>query len=174
VPRIRYVIDAGSARVKRYNPRNQFERLHVEPISQAAADQRKGRCGRVGPGICYRLYDEQDHLARPRFTDPEILRSSLAGVILRMLALRLGDPARAIGDGYRRLLELQAIEGSAVDPDGARITAIGRMLANLPVDVALGRMLVVARRLGVARELRVLVAFLAIQDPRERPADARQ
>jgi ATP-dependent helicase HrpA len=116
VPRIRYVVDTGTARTKRYSPRNQLERLHIEPISQAAADQRKGRCGRVGPGICVRLYGENDFIARPAFSDPEILRSSLAGVILRMLSLRLGDVekfpfveapnARAIGDGYRRLSEL--------------------------------------------------------------------
>ncbi|MBN8727291.1 MAG: ATP-dependent RNA helicase HrpA [Xanthomonadales bacterium] len=189
VPRIRYVIDSGTARVKRYSPRNQLERLHVEPISQAAADQRKGRCGRVGPGICYRLYDEEDHSRRPRFTDPEILRSSLAGVILRMLALKLGDPAdfpfveapsdRAIADGHRRLAELGAIE-EAQDGgkergrgSGYRLTAIGRRLAELPVDVALGRMLVEAGAQGVSAELQVLAAFLSIQDPRERPADAR-
>jgi ATP-dependent helicase HrpA len=133
VPRIRYVIDTGSARVKRYSPRNQLERLHIEPISQAAADQRKGRCGRIGAGICYRLYDEEDYAQRARYTDPEILRSSLAGVILRMLALKLGDPAdfpfveapgeRSIGDGYRRLAELGAVDESKC------LTAIGRMLA---------------------------------------------
>ena len=218
VPRIRYVVDTGTARVKRYNPRNQLERLHVEPISQAAADQRKGRCGRVGPGICYRLYDEADYAQRARYTEPEILRSSLAGVILRMLALKLGDPAgfpfveapseRAIGDGYRRLSELGGIEpvplraaaqdrktgrhdrtsGSsqpssltaesrkATSPGRTveyRLTAIGQALARLPIDVALGRMLIEAERLGALRELLVLTAFLSIQDPRERPADAR-
>ena len=183
VPRIRYVIDTGTARVKRYNPRTQLERLHVEPVSQAAADQRKGRCGRVGPGVCYRLYDEDDYANRPRYTDPEILRSSLAGVILRMLALKLGDPAqfpfveapqeRAIGDGYRRLAELGAIAGG--EARGARwsLTPIGRRLAVLPVDVALGRMLVEAGPRGVTAEMIVLAAFLGIQDPRERPADAR-
>jgi ATP-dependent helicase HrpA len=178
VPRIRYVIDTGSARVKRYSPRNQLERLHIEPISQAAADQRKGRCGRVGAGICYRLYDEEDYAQRARYTDPEILRSSLAGVILRMLALKLGDPAdfpfveapneRAIGDGYRRLAELGAVD------ENKCLTAIGRTLAKLPIDVALGRMLVEAQSRGVLRELLVLASFLSIQDPRERPADARQ
>jgi ATP-dependent helicase HrpA len=178
VPRIRYVIDTGSARVKRYSPRNQLERLHVEPISQAAADQRKGRCGRVGAGICYRLYDEDDYAQRARYTDPEILRSSLAGVILRMLALKLGDPAdfpfveapsgRAIGDGYRRLAELGAVD------EEKRLTPVGQTLARLPIDVALGRMLVEAQSRGVLRELLVLAAFLSIQDPRERPADARQ
>ena len=177
VPRIRYVIDSGTARVKRYSPRNQLERLHVEPISKAAAEQRKGRCGRVGPGVCYRLYDEQEYDQRPAFTDPEILRSSLAGVILRMLALKLGDPAefpfveapseRAIADGYRRLAEL-----GAVDAD-KRLTQVGRDLAKFPIDVALGRMLIEAGRLGALRELLVLASFLSVQDPRERPADAR-
>ncbi|HET6546364.1 MAG TPA: ATP-dependent RNA helicase HrpA, partial [Rhodanobacteraceae bacterium] len=177
VPRIRYVIDTGTARVKRYSQRNQLDRLHIEPISQAAADQRKGRCGRLGPGICYRLYGEDDFAQRPRFTDPEILRSSLAGVILRMLDLELGDPAdfpfveapneRALGDGYRRLVEIGAIDGQR------RLTDTGRMIARWPVDVALGRMLIEADRRDVRRELLVLVAFLSIQDPRERPADAR-
>ncbi|HEY0178585.1 MAG TPA: ATP-dependent RNA helicase HrpA, partial [Dokdonella sp.] len=196
VPRIRYVVDTGTARVKRYGQRNQLERLHVEPISQAAADQRKGRCGRVGPGVCYRLYGEDDYARRPRYTDPEILRSSLAGVILRMLSLKLGDPAefpfveapseRAIADGYRRLAELGALEPSRSPPaaDDQRaavhgrtprhaLTEIGRVMARLPIDVALGRMLVEAVQRGTMRELLVLVAFLSIQDPRERPADAR-
>ncbi len=178
VPRIRYVIDTGTARVKRYMPRNQLERLHIEPIAQAAADQRKGRCGRVGPGVCVRLYSEEDFLARPRFGEPEILRSSLAGVILRMLDLNLGDVEnfpfveapgeRAIGDGYRRLAELGAID------EQRRLTTTGRQMARLPVDVALARMLVEAQKLHASRELLVLAAFLAIQDPRERPADARQ
>src|SRR5207245_657455 len=120
VPRIRYVIDTGTARVKRYVQRNQLERLHIEPIAQAAGEQRKGRCGRVGPGVCIRLYSEEDFCSRAKFTDPEILRSSLAGVILRMLSLKLGEVekfpfveapnARAIGDGYRRLMELGAID----------------------------------------------------------------
>ncbi|HEY6985785.1 MAG TPA: ATP-dependent RNA helicase HrpA, partial [Rhodanobacteraceae bacterium] len=178
VPRIRYVIDTGTARVKRYGQRNQLERLHIEPISQAAADQRKGRCGRVGPGVCVRLYGEDDYLQRPRYTDPEILRSSLAGVILRMLALKLGDVAefpfveapseRAIADGYRRLAEIGAID------ERRHLTAIGRTLAKLPIDVALGRMLVEAEKRHALREMLVLTAFLSIQDPRERPADARQ
>ena len=178
VPRIRYVVDTGTARVKRYMPRSQLERLHIEPISQAAADQRKGRCGRVGAGICIRLYGEDDFLSRPRYSDPEILRSSLAGVILRMLSLKLGDVerfpfveapgTRAIGDGYRRLTELHAID------DHKHLTAIGRDMARLPIDVALARMLVEANALKSSRELLVLAAFLSIQDPRERPADARQ
>ena len=178
VPRIRYVVDTGSARVKRYSPRNQLERLHIEPISQAAADQRKGRCGRIGPGICYRLYAEEDFAQRARYTEPEILRSSLAGVILRMLALKLGDPAdfpfveapddRAITDGYRRLAEIGAVD------EEKRLTEIGRTLARLPIDVALGRMLIEANTRGALRELLIIAAFLSIQDPRERPADARQ
>ncbi|HOX72461.1 MAG TPA: ATP-dependent RNA helicase HrpA [Dokdonella sp.] len=178
VPRIRFVVDTGSARVKRYSQRGQLERLHIEPISQAAADQRKGRCGRVAAGICYRLYGEDDYAERPRYTDPEILRTSLAGVILRMLSLKLGEvadfpfveapPERAIGDGYRRLIEIGAID------DQHRMTKIGAMIASLPVDVALARMLIEAQRLGVSRELMILVSFLSIQDPRERPADARQ
>ncbi len=178
VPRIRFVVDTGTARVKRYSQRGQLERLHIEPISQAAADQRKGRCGRVAAGICYRLYAEDDYAGRPRYTDPEILRTSLAGVILRMLSLKLGDvadfpfveapPERAIGDGYRRLVEIGAID------EQHRMTRIGATIASLPVDVALARMLIEAQRLGVTHELMILVSFLSIQDPRERPADARQ
>ena len=178
VPRIRYVIDSGQARVKRYSQRSQLERLHVEPISQAAADQRKGRCGRVGPGICYRLYDEADYASRAAYTDPELLRSSLANVILRMLSLQLGevddfpfleapDP-RVVADGYRRLAEINAID------EGRRLTGIGRTLARLPIDVQLARMLVEAEQRHSLRELITIVSFLSIQDPRERPADARQ
>jgi ATP-dependent helicase HrpA len=178
VPRIRYVIDSGQARVKRYSQRSQLERLHVEPISRAAADQRKGRCGRVGPGICYRLYDEADFESRAAYTDPELLRSSLANVILRMLSLQLGevdefpfleapDP-RVVADGYRRLAEISAID------DARRLTVIGRTVARLPIDVQLARMLVEAQQLHSLRELLAIVSFLSIQDPRERPADARQ
>jgi ATP-dependent helicase HrpA len=177
VPRIRYVIDPGTARVKRYSQRSQLERLHIEPISQAAANQRKGRCGRVGPGICYRLYDEADFNLRPAFTDPELLRSSLANVILRMLALDLGDveqfpfleapDPRVVADGYRRLAEIGAID------EGQRLTTIGRTVARLPIDVQLARMLVEARRLGSLAELTTIVAFMSIQDPRERPPEAR-
>jgi ATP-dependent helicase HrpA len=178
VPRIRYVVDTGTARVKRYSPRNQLERLHIEPISQAAAEQRKGRCGRIGPGICVRLYSEDDFAGRPKFSDPEILRSSLAGVILRMLSLKLGDVekfpfveapnARAIGDGYRRLAELGAID------ERKQLTGIGREMAQLPIDVALARMLIEAQPQRAVPELLILTAFLSVQDPRERPADARQ
>jgi ATP-dependent helicase HrpA len=178
VPRIRYVIDSGQARVKRYSQRSQLERLHVEPISRAAADQRKGRCGRVGPGTCYRLYDEADYESRAAYTDPELLRSSLANVILRMLSLQLGevdqfpfleapDP-RVVADGYRRLAEISAID------DARRLTAIGRTVAKLPIDVQLARMLVEAEQRQSLRDLLAIVSFLSIQDPRERPADARQ
>jgi ATP-dependent helicase HrpA len=178
VPRIRYVIDPGAARIKRYSPRQKLDRLHIEPISQANADQRKGRCGRIAAGICYRLYSEADFQSRPRYTDPEILRASLAGVILRMLDLGLGrvedfpfidapDP-RAIADGWQTLAEL-----GAIDKD-RRLTAIGKQMARLPVDVKLGRMLIAAQHHGVLREMTVLAAFLGIQDPRERPADARE
>jgi ATP-dependent helicase HrpA len=178
VPRIRYVIDTGTARVKRYSQRSQLERLHVEPVSQAAADQRKGRCGRVGPGVCYRLYDEADFASRAAFTDPELLRSSLANVILRMLALKLGevddfpfleapDP-RVIADGFRRLTEISAID------DARKLTPIGHTLARLPIDVQLARMLVEGEKLQALRELLTIVSFLSIQDPRERPSDARQ
>ncbi|MBB5358962.1 ATP-dependent helicase HrpA [Rhodanobacter sp. ANJX3] len=178
VPRIRYVIDTGTARVKRYSQRSQLERLHVEPIAQAAADQRKGRCGRVSAGICYRLYDEADFASRAEFADPELLRSSLANVILRMLALQLGevedfpfldapDP-RVVTDGYRRLAEISAIDESR------KLTAIGRMLAKIPIDVQLARMLVEGEKLGSLRDVLTIVSFLSVQDPRERPADARQ
>jgi ATP-dependent helicase HrpA len=178
VPRIRYVVDPGLARIKRYSPRGKLDRLHIEPISQASADQRKGRCGRVAAGVCYRLYSEADFLSRPRYTDPEILRASLAGVILRMLALGLGrvedfpfleppDP-RAVADGWQQLAEL-----GAVDKD-RQLTPVGRQMAKLPVDPKLARMLIAAARHGALREVTVIAAFLGIQDPRERPADARQ
>ncbi len=178
VPRIRYVIDSGEARINRYSHRHKVQRLHIEPISQASADQRKGRCGRVGPGICYRLYDESDYLQRPRYTDPEILRSSLSGVILRMMNLGLGaieqfpflEPPgeRATNDGYAQLLEL-----AAISEDRRQLTAIGRQLARLPIDVKLARMLLESEKLGALREMIAIAAFLSTQDPRERPADAR-
>jgi len=182
VPRIRYVIDPGMARVKRYSPRMKLDRLHIEAIAQASADQRKGRCGRIAAGICYRLYSEADFASRPRYTDPEILRASLAGVILRMLSLGLGrvedfpfidaPDARAIADGWQQLWELGAV--TALDDNRARtLTAIGRTLARLPVDVKLGRMLIAAQQHRCLREMFVIASFLAIQDPRERPADAR-
>ncbi|MCW4456198.1 ATP-dependent RNA helicase HrpA [Flavobacterium sp. MXW15] len=178
VPRIRYVVDPGYARVKRYSPRQKLDRLHIEPVSQASANQRKGRCGRIAEGICYRLYSEADFAARPEFTDPEIRRSSLAGVILRMLQLGLGriedfpflEPPdeRAVADGWQQLAELGAIDKNR------KLTAIGRQMARLPVDVKLARMLVAAQQQGCLREMLVIAAFLGIQDPRERPPEARE
>jgi ATP-dependent helicase HrpA len=175
VPRIRYVVDTGLARVKRYSYRNKVEQLRVEPVSQAAAKQRAGRCGRVADGVCFRLYSKEDFDARPAYTDPELLRSSLAGVILRALALDLGkveefpfpDPpaARAIADGYALLAEL-----GAVDERNA-LTAIGRELARLPLDPRIGRMLVAARDEGCLAETLVIAAALSVQDPRERPLE---
>ncbi|WP_334177537.1 ATP-dependent RNA helicase HrpA [Pseudoxanthomonas sp.] len=177
VPRIRYVVDPGFARVKRYSPRNKLDRLHIEPISQASANQRKGRCGRVAEGICYRLYAEADFQARSEFTDPEIRRSSLGGVILRMLQLGLGriedfpflesPDERAVADGWQQLTELGAIDAER------RMTAIGKQMARLPVDVKLARMLVAAQAAGCLRPMLVIASFLGIQDPRERPAEAR-
>jgi len=177
VPRIHYVIDPGLARVKRYSPRQKLDRLHIEPISQASADQRKGRCGRIAPGTCFRLYSEAEFLARDAYTDPEIRRAALAGVILRMLSLGLGriedfpfleapDP-RAIADGWQQLAELGAIDGER------KLTAVGRTMARLPVDVKLARMLIAAQAHGCLREMLVIASFLGIQDPRERPADQR-
>jgi len=175
VPGIRCVIDAGLARVKRYSYRNKVEQLLVEPISQAAANQRAGRCGRVADGTCIRLYDEAGFAARPRFTDPEILRSSLAGVILRMMALRLGavedfpfleaPPKKAIADGYALLAEL-----GAVDDDNA-ITPIGRELARLPLDPRIGRMILAARERDALNEVLIIASALAVQDVRDRPLE---
>ena len=182
VPRIRYVVDPGDARIKRYSPRSKIDRLHVEPISQASANQRKGRCGRIAEGVCYRLYAEADFLARPQFTDPEIRRSSLAGVILRMLHLGLGriedfpflEPPdeRAIADGWQQLAELGAIEETGTGQ--RRLTATGRQMARLPVDVKLSRMLVAAQSHGCLRAMLPIAAFLGVQDPRERPPEARE
>uniref|UniRef100_UPI000D54EEC5 ATP-dependent RNA helicase HrpA n=1 Tax=Xanthomonas fragariae TaxID=48664 RepID=UPI000D54EEC5 len=178
VPRIRYVVDPGFARIKRYSPRQKLDRLHIEPISQASANQRMGRCGRISEGICYRLYAEADFAARPAFTDPEIRRASLSGVILRMLQLGLGriedfpfleaPDERAVADGWQQLLELGAIDAER------RLTAIGRQMARLPVDVKLARMLVAAQQHGCLREMIVIAAFLGIKDPRERPPEARE
>ncbi len=175
VPRIRYVVDTGLARVKRYSYRNKVEQLRVENISQAAAKQRSGRCGRVSDGICFRLYGEDEYARRPAFTDPELLRSSLAAVILRALSLNLGkvedfpflDPPnpRAIADGYALLAEL-----GAVDEDNA-LTDIGRELARLPLDPRIGRMLVAARDEGCLAQMVVIAAALSVQDPRDRPMD---
>lgn len=178
VPGIRYVIDAGTARVKRYSFRSKVEQLLVEPISQAAANQRAGRCGRVANGICIRLYDEKDFEGRPRFTDPEILRSSLAGVILRMKSLRLGDVARfpfleapsprAIADGYQLLNELGAVD------DANELTPMGAELARLPLDPRVGRMILEARSRGALEEVLVIASALSVQDVRDRPMDAQQ
>lgn len=178
VPGIRYVIDTGLARVKRYSYRNKVEQLQIEPISQAAARQRAGRCGRVASGVCVRLYEEADFNARPPFTDPEILRSSLAGVILRMKSLKLTEvekfpfieppPAKAIADGYALLQELGALD------EENRLTRVGDALARLPLDPRIGRMLVAARDLGCLKEVMVIAAGLSVQDPRERPQDKQQ
>ncbi len=178
VPGIRYVIDSGLARVKRYSYRNKVEQLQIEPISQAAARQRAGRCGRVAAGVCVRLYDEMDFNARAPFTDPEILRSSLAGVILRMKSLKLTDvesfpfieppPAKAIADGYALLQELGGLDEDNV------LTKVGDALARLPLDPRIGRMLVASRDLGCLKEVLVIAAGLSTQDPRERPQERQQ
>jgi ATP-dependent helicase HrpA len=175
VPGIRYVVDAGLARIKRYSHRNKVEQLLVEPISQAAANQRAGRCGRVASGICFRLYDEADYAQRPGYTDPEILRSSLAGVILRMKSLHLGDVddfpflqaplPKMISDGYQLLNELGAVD------EARQLTKMGRELARLPLDPKIGRMILAARDAGALREVLVIAAALSIPDPRERPPE---
>jgi ATP-dependent helicase HrpA len=175
VPGIRYVIDTGTARVKRYSFRSKVEQLLVEPVSQAAANQRAGRCGRVANGICIRLYDEPDFNARSRFTDPEILRSSLAGVILRMKSLHLGgvedfpfiDPPsrRAIADGYDLLNELGAVD------DANELTPMGGELARLPLDPRVGRMILEARQRGALQEVLVIASALSLQDVRDRPLE---
>jgi len=178
VPGIRYVIDSGLARVKRYRIRGKVEQLQIEPVSRAAANQRAGRCGRVAAGVCIRLYDASDFDRRPAFTDPEVLRSSLASVILRMKALRLVDieafpfvdppPRRAIVDGYELLRELDAID------EAQQLTATGRQLARLPVDPRIARMLFAGRQNGCLREVLVIAAALSVQDPRERPIERQQ
>ncbi len=181
VPGIRYVVDAGLARVKRYSYRNTVEQLQIEPIAQSAANQRAGRCGRVAAGVCIRLYDEQDYLRRPKFTDPEILRSSLAAVILRMKSLRLTDvesfpfieppPGRAIADGYQLLQELGAVGDS--NEDDNRLTPLGRQLAKLPLDPRVGRMILAARDNAALSEVLIIAAALSVQDPRDRPLEAQ-
>jgi ATP-dependent helicase HrpA len=186
VPGVRYVVDTGSARISRYSRRLKVQRLPIEAVSQASANQRAGRCGRVAPGICIRLYSEEDFDARPEFTDPEILRTNLASVILQMTAIGLGDVARfpfleppdrhAIRDGYGLLDELAALQ-PPVDgvKDGPRkLTKVGRSLARLPVDPRLGRMVLEADRLGCVREVLVIASALSIQDPRERPQEKRE
>jgi len=189
VPGIRYVIDPGTARISRYSRRLKVQRLPIEPVSQASATQRAGRCGRTADGICIRLYSAEDFQSRPEFTDPEILRTHLASVILQMAALNLGDVAafgfidppdrRQISDGVALLHELGALQGRPTpglagleEPPTLRLTRVGRTLAQLPLDPRLARMVVAAHDNGCLREVLVIVAALSIQDPRERPADA--
>ncbi|MBK6867001.1 MAG: ATP-dependent RNA helicase HrpA [Burkholderiales bacterium] len=181
VPGIKYVIDAGTARVKRYSYRSKVEQLLIEPVSQAAANQRAGRCGRVSDGICIRLYDEKDFASRPRFTDPEILRSSLAAVILRMKSLHLGGEGgrvedfpfldapsgRAIADGIQLLQELGAMD------EAQELTPLGAELARLPLDPRVGRMILEARERGALREVLIIAAALSVQDVRDRPLEAQ-
>ncbi len=179
VPGIRYVVDPGTARISRYSHRTKVQRLPIEPVSQASANQRAGRCGRVAPGICIRLYDEDDFESRPEFTEPEIQRTNLASVILQMAALGLGDverfpfvdppDTRAVRDGINLLVELGAIDP---DHEGTRrwLTPLGRRLAALPVDPRLGRMILDAGERGCLHEVMVVAAALSIQDPRERPS----
>ena len=181
VPGIKYVIDPGFARISRYSARSKVQRLPIEPISQASANQRSGRCGRVSDGICIRLYSEDDYLGRPEFTDPEILRTNLASVILQMLALGLGDIAafpfvqppdnRNINDGFRLLEEIQAI----VKRKGKmQLTQLGKQVARLPIDPRYARMVIEAQRTNAVNEVMVIAAGLSIQDPRERPQEKRQ
>lgn len=175
VPGIRYVIDTGLARIAAYNPRARTHKLPVVPVSRASCDQRRGRCGRIGPGICIRLYSEDEYSGRPEFTAPEIVRANLAEVILRMMALKFGDPAdfpfvdppsgRAIRDGYALLAELGAID------EEQRLTRIGQLMARLPLDPRIARMIIEARDQNAVREVAVVAAALSIQDPRIRPPD---
>jgi ATP-dependent helicase HrpA len=177
VPQVRHVIDSGLARISRYSVRSKVQRLALEPVSKASANQRRGRCGREAPGICIRLYSEEDFAAREDFTPPEILRTHLASVLLHLAASGLGDPetfpfldppdTRQINDGFRQLQELGAMD------ERRRITALGQRLASLPCDPKLGRMLLAAARLHCLSEMLIVAAFLAVQDPRERPADAQ-
>ncbi|MGI5320823.1 ATP-dependent RNA helicase HrpA [Actinomadura nitritigenes] len=183
VPGIKYVVDPGTARISRYSHRLKVQRLPIEPVSQASANQRKGRCGRVSEGVCIRLYSEEDFESRPEFTDPEILRTNLASVILQMTALGLGDIAafpfveppdrRNVKAGVDLLHELGAVDPAEKDPR-KRLTPLGRRLAQLPVDPRLARMVLEADRNGCVREVLVIAAALSIQDPRERPAEHQQ
>jgi ATP-dependent helicase HrpA len=178
VPRIRFVIDAGTARISRYSPRSKTQRLPIEAISRASADQRRGRCGRIGPGVCIRLFSEADYLARDAYTMPEIQRTNLAAVILRMKVLGLGeieqfpflDPPKpdAVRDGRRTLVELGAID------EHEQLTAIGRALGRLPVDPRIGRMILAARAEGCLAEMLIIAAALEVQDPRERPLEKQE
>ncbi len=188
VPGVRYVVDAGSARMSRYSHRLKVQRLPIESVSRASANQRAGRCGRVAAGVCIRLYSEDDFEARPEFTEPEILRTNLASVILQMTALGLGDIAafpfidppdrRAIRDGVSLLEELGAFDPRETtqlpEDNQRRLTPLGRRLARLPIDPRLGRMVLEAERHGCTREVMIIAAALSIQDPRERPADKQQ
>ena len=184
VPGIRYVVDSGVARISRYSARTKVQRLPIEAISQASAQQRSGRCGRVEAGIAIRLYSEEDFESRPVFTDPEILRTNLASVILQMTSLRLGEIARfpfveppdkrTITDGVQLLEELGAIRSRQARPaTDAPLTKVGQRLARLPIDPRLGRMILEAERLGVLRDVLVIAAALSLQDPRERPVEQR-
>lgn len=176
VPNIRYVIDPGEARISRYSTRTKVQRLPIEPISQASANQRKGRCGRVGPGVCVRLYAEEDFAGRPAFTDPEILRTNLAAVILQMAALKLGDvgefpfidppDTRQIRDGYNTLYEIGAVT------EEKELTDLGRRLARIPADPRIARMILAGLEEGVLDEVLVIAAALSVQDPRDRPLEA--
>ncbi|MFJ1761536.1 ATP-dependent RNA helicase HrpA [Amycolatopsis sp. NPDC088138] len=184
VPGIKYVVDPGTARISRYSHRTKVQRLPIEPVSQASANQRKGRCGRTSDGICVRLYSEEDFEARPEFTDPEILRTNLASVILQMTSLGLGDIAafpfveppdrRQVTDGVGLLQELGAFDSAAAGNSDRRLTDIGRKLAQLPVDPRMGRMVLEAARNGCVREVMIIAAALSIQDPRERPSEKQQ
>ncbi|MCR9120237.1 MAG: ATP-dependent RNA helicase HrpA, partial [bacterium] len=178
VPGIRFVIDTGDARMSRYSTRSKMQRLPIEAVSQASADQRKGRCGRVGPGICIRLFSEEDYLSREAYTTPEIRRSNLAAVILQAESLRLGSlesfpfldapRSESIRDGYRTLFELGAMD------ERRRITPLGRQLSRLPVDPRIGRMVLAAAEEGCLAETLVIASALEVQDPRERPVDRQQ
>jgi ATP-dependent helicase HrpA len=178
VPGIRYVVDTGTARISRYSPRSKVQRLPIEAVSQASADQRKGRCGRLGPGVCIRLFSEEDYLARERFTSPEIQRTNLAAVILQTLALDLGpidefpflDPPRpeSIRDGFKTLFELGAID------EKRELSPLGRQLAKLPVDPRIGRIILAADKEACLADILIIAAALEVQDPRERPQDKQQ
>ncbi|MFG1920341.1 ATP-dependent RNA helicase HrpA [Cryptosporangium sp. NPDC048952] len=184
VPGIKYVIDPGTARISRYSLRTKVQRLPIEPVSQASANQRKGRCGRLSDGICVRLYTEDDFDSRPEFTDPEILRTNLASVILQMANLGLGEIAafpfvdppdkRNITDGIQLLSELGALHAPKNNSNGVQLTAVGKQLAQIPIDVRLARMVIEADKNGVVPEVLVIAAALSIQDPRERPTEHQQ
>ena len=172
------MIDTGRARLSRYSYRTKVQRLHIEAISQASANQRAGRCGRVSNGICYRLYEEDDFNNRPEFTDPEIVRTNLAAVILQMLHLRIGDirsfhfvdppDSSMISDGFKLLEELQAVDGKG------KLTKLGKQLVSIPLDPRFARMIFEASKNGSLAEVMIITSGLSIQDPRERPADKQQ